>query len=336
MAETHVEFTLDELDRGNFVDANEHVQVAIDAIHKAMENSKACKSQVIITKTDKDGDGVVDLSDKCPTDPEDKDGFQDEDGCPDFDNDNDGVPDYPNQEDECPNQAGSVQAKGCPDTDSDGLRNEIDKCPNKPEDNDGFQDEDGCPDPDNDNDTILDTKDKCPNKPEDKDSFQDEDGCPDPDNDNDTVLDAEDKCPNEPGPVDNPQGKGCPRKYRLVKINREKKQIEIKQKVYFRSGKWSILPRSYRLLRDVAQVLKDFPNMRVSIEGHTDSQGKDAYNLRLSERRADSVRKFLIRSGMDESRLESLGHGESKPIDSNRTRRGREANRRVEFRIITE
>ena len=108
------------------------------------------KKVVAMGPKDTDGDGIPDDKDKCPNEPEDKDGFQDEDGCPDLDNDGDGIPDAQ------------------------------DKCPNQAEDKDGFQDEDGCPDPDNDGDGIPDAADKCPNEPEDKDGFQDEDGCPDP------------------------------------------------------------------------------------------------------------------------------------------------------------
>src|SRR5262249_7348024 len=117
---------------------------------------------------DPDHDGIRCAADTCTNDDEDKDGFQDEHGCPDLDNDNDGIPDAQ------------------------------DKCPNDPEDKDGFQDEDGCPDPDNDNDGIPDALDKCPNDPEDKDGFQDQDGCPDPDNDRDGIPDVKDKGPNEP------------------------------------------------------------------------------------------------------------------------------------------
>jgi OmpA-OmpF porin, OOP family len=287
------------------------------------------------TPKDTDGDGILDSTDKCPTDPEDKDGFEDEDGCPDFDNDQDGIPDV---EDKCPNEPGPAENQGCPiqDRDHDGIADNVDKCPDQPEDKDGFQDEDGCPDPDNDQDGIPDVSDKCPNEPEDKDGFQDDDGCPDLDNDGDGISDVEDKCPNEPGPPDSPQGKGCPRKFSLVKINREKKQIEIKQKVFFETAKWRILPQSFGLLNQVGQALKDFPNMRVSVEGHTDSQGSDQYNQTLSDNRAKSVKEYLEGQGISSDRLESVGYGESRPIASNRTARGRETNRRVEFRIISE
>ncbi|MDY0001566.1 MAG: OmpA family protein [Polyangia bacterium] len=139
---------------------------------------------------DNDGDGIPDEKDKCPNEAEDKDGFQDEDGCPDLDNDGDSVPD---EKDKCPMHPGPSEHKGCPkdmlDSDGDGIPDVRDKCPNEAEDKDGFQDEDGCPDPDNDGDGILDDQDKCPNEAEDKDGFQDDDGCPDPDNDEDGVCD---------------------------------------------------------------------------------------------------------------------------------------------------
>ncbi len=374
MAETNVRFCEDELDQGNWLRADDHIKIALASIKRALEDSKDCGPKKVLIKTppkivaikktdrdgdgifdvddkcpdtpglpeyhgcppsDSDGDGILDNVDKCPNDPEDKDGFEDEDGCPDFDNDKDGLPDL---EDKCPNVPGPPENKGCPvtDRDKDGIPDDVDKCPDEPEDKDDFEDQDGCPDLDNDKDGILDKDDKCPNDPEDKDGFQDEDGCPDPDNDGDGISDKEDKCPNEAGPPDSPQGKGCPRKYSLVKINREKKRIEIRQKVHFATGRYRILRSSYRLLNQVAQVLKDFPKMKISIDGHTDSRGSDAMNQRLSENRANAVRDYLIGRGTDTERLRGVGYGETKPIDSNRTRRGRAANRRVEFNILEE
>src|SRR5450432_3372842 len=108
------------------------------------------------------------------------------------------------------------RARG-PDRDGDGIVDDLDKCPDDPEDFDGFQDEDGCPDPDNDGDGILDVDDLCPNDPEDKDGFEDADGCPDPDNDKDRILDKDDKCPNEPETYNGFQDEdGCPDRGRVV------------------------------------------------------------------------------------------------------------------------
>ena len=165
---------------------------------------------------DNDNDGIPDAQDKCPNDAEDLDQFEDEDGCPEPDNDKDGIPDI---NDACPNAAEDGRGKrpkdGCPstseDSDGDGVNDTVDKCPDEPEDRDGFQDEDGCPDPDNDNDGIPDNFDNCPNEAEDTDGFEDEDGCPDPDNDKDGIPDAQDKCPNEPETLNGIKDEdGCP------------------------------------------------------------------------------------------------------------------------------
>jgi outer membrane protein OmpA-like peptidoglycan-associated protein len=154
---------------------------------------------------DNDGDGIPDVNDKCPNEPETKNGYQDADGCPDElpDRDNDGISDA---EDKCPDEGGHAiivrfgDYYGCPDHDRDGIPDKIDKCPKEPEDFDGFQDADGCPDPDNDGDGIPDVDDQCINEPETKNGYQDADGCPDqvPDRDHDGISDLDDKCPDEP------------------------------------------------------------------------------------------------------------------------------------------
>ncbi len=215
-----------------------------------------------------------------------------------------------------------------PDRDHDGIPNDRDKCPDEPEDKDGFQDADGCPDPDNDNDGLADKIDKCPNEPEDKDGFQDEDGCPDPDNDGDGILDKDDKCPNEKG--DPPDG--CPHKYNLVVVTATK--IELKQTVFFDTNKTTIKPVSFALLNDVASAMTDNPKITVEVQGHTDSQGDDAFNMKLSQGRAESVRTYLIKKGVSADRMVPKGYGESVPIADNRTADGRAENRRVEF-VIT-
>jgi OmpA-OmpF porin, OOP family len=214
------------------------------------------------------------------------------------------------------------------DADGDGIPDNVDKCPNDPEDKDGFQDADGCPDPDNDADGIPDKADKCPNEAEDKDGFEDADGCPDPDNDKDGVLDAADKCPNDPGPADNA---GCPKKYEHIVVTQEK--IELKQKIFFDTNKATIQPRSFSLLDEIAQVLRSRPTMTVRIEGHTDSRGRRAHNMQLSTARAESVRQHLVGLGIDPSRMQAQGYGPDQPIETNKTAAGREKNRRVEFFI---
>jgi OmpA-OmpF porin, OOP family len=147
---------------------------------------------------DNDDDGVGDAEDRCPTQKEDTDGFEDADGCPDPDNDKDGILD---QEDACPNEAGERSAdpkmNGCPDKDKDGVVDKLDKCPNEPEDKDGFEDADGCPDPDNDKDGVPDAADACPNVPAGPVPDPRRPGCPATDKDGDTFDDSTDKCPSE-------------------------------------------------------------------------------------------------------------------------------------------
>lgn len=138
---------------------------------------------IFVGGRDRDGDGIRDRDDLCPDDPEDLDGFEDEDGCPDLDNDGDGIPDAV---DLCPNLPedfdGFQDDDGCPDLDNDldGIPDDLDLCPNQPEDFNGFEDDDGCPDAviDRDGDGIVDAVDLCPDQPEDFDGFEDEDGCP--------------------------------------------------------------------------------------------------------------------------------------------------------------
>jgi outer membrane protein OmpA-like peptidoglycan-associated protein len=301
MAESHNDYAEHALDEGNFYDAKHDAAVAETNAKLAIERSPKdrCNPHATPKPGDMDGDGILDNVDNCPKSPEDKDGFQDEDGCPDPDNDGDGIPDTK------------------------------DKCPLEPEDHDGYQDEDGCPEPDNDADGLADRIDQCPNEPEDRDSFQDEDGCPDPDNDKDGIPDSADACPNEFGvPPD-----GCPKKYNLVVVT--EKKIELKQTVYFDFNKATIKSVSFALLDDVAQALKDNPKIKVEVQGHTDSVGNDAYNLKLSQSRAESVKAYIAKKGIASDRMVPKGYGENVPIADNRTKEGRDQNRRVEF-VITE
>jgi len=293
---------------------------------------------------DNDADTIPDDKDKCPNQAEDFDQFQDDDGCPDPDNDNDGIDDL---HDACPNDAEDHKPPkpndGCPasktDSDGDGVPDSIDKCPNDPEDKDGFEDADGCPDPDNDNDGIPDNFDQCPNAPEDMDGFQDEDGCPDPDNDKDGVPDKVDKCPNEPETINGYQDDdGCPDNGPppKAKIDLKKHQIVILDKVFFDTNKSTIKPVSFGLLDQVAQILKGYSEIKIEIQGHTDSQGDMDHNIQLSKERAESVRTYLIKKGIDPARMVSGGYGPTVPIADNKTKAGREANRRVEFHILEE
>ncbi len=296
---------------------------------------------------DRDGDGLKDDVDKCPDDPEDKDGFEDEDGCPDKDNDRDGIPD---DDDKCPNDPedkdGFEDEDGCPDKDKDdrdgdGIRDAIDKCPDDPEDFDKFQDEDGCPDPDNDQDGILDDDDLCPNQPEDKDGFEDKDGCPDPDNDSDRILDKDDACPRRDGQTKKETAEtyngvddtdGCPDRGRVVVTDTK---IEILDKIYFEYDSDVIQKRSFAILDAIAATMQGNPDiLLVEIQGHTDERGSDAYNLDLSDRRAASVRRYLTEHGVTAGRLQSQGYGETQPIAQGHGESAWAKNRRVEFLIL--
>ena len=302
MAESHNDFAIHANDEGNYYESRREAKVAEANAHAAIEKSpkeKCVDKGPEPGPGDLDGDGILDNVDRCPRVPEDKDGFQDEDGCPDDDNDGDGIAD------------------------------KIDNCPMDPEDRDSFEDDDGCPDLDNDKDGLADKVDACPLEPEDKDGFEDDDGCPDNDNDKDGFVDKDDKCPNEAGvPPD-----GCPKKYTHVVIT--EKKIELNQTVFFDTNKATIKSISFALLDDVALALKDNPKIKVEVQGHTDSQGNDAFNLKLSQKRAESVRAYLQGQGVTKERMVSRGYGENVPIADNRTNDGRGQNRRVEF-VITE
>ncbi|UCF46782.1 MAG: OmpA family protein [Myxococcales bacterium] len=246
---------------------------------------------------DADGDGILDDVDECPNEAEDFDGFQDEDGCPDLDNDGDGVLDV-----------------------NDG-------CPNDPEDIDGFEDEDGCPDPDNDGDGILDVDDQCPNEP----GPPENNGCPDPDRDGDGVPDRIDNCPDEPGTVEN---QGC-QEAQLVVIGAA--QLEILEKVYFKTGSHKLQKRSFALLDNVAKVMNAHPEIElIRVEGHSDATGSLKFNMRLSKRRADTVVRYLVGRGkVSKERLISEGFGPTRPlVPDAKTKEELAQNRRVEFHIV--
>lgn len=288
---------------------------------------------------DNDKDNVLDEDDQCPNEPEgDKDGFNDDDGCPDPDNDEDTILD---EVDACPVEAedldGYEDEDGCPDLDNDGdqIADTVDKCPMEAEDVDGFMDSDGCPEPDNDGDGLSDLNDMCPNHAEDFDQVADDDGCPE-DNDGDGIMDADDKCPNKAESYNGIEDEdGCPEALKaksLVEVTDEK--IEIKEKVFFRSGSAKILSKSFKLLDQVAAVLKNYKHLtKIRIEGHTDSRGSKKRNRRLSKQRAEAVRDYLVDKGILPDRLEAQGLGPDRSIASNRSKRGREMNRRVEFVI---
>jgi outer membrane protein OmpA-like peptidoglycan-associated protein len=277
--------------------------------------------------SDKDGDGVNDAADACPADAGDP-----PTGCPAGDKDGDGLTD---DLDRCPAEAENVNGvddtDGCPDqapdTDGDGIRGEADKCPDQAEDVDSFEDEDGCPDEDNDKDSLLDAGDACPTEAGPAENR----GCPDKDRDGDTVVDRLDNCPDEAGTTAN---QGCKAK-QLVVITKD--QLKILDLIYFKTGKAIIERKSNKLLNNVASVLTNHPEIKkIRIEGHTDSQGSDSVNKKLSQDRAEAVANYLSKQGISADRLEPIGFGEEKPIADNLTKAGRAENRRVEFNIVSE
>lgn len=215
------------------------------------------------------------------------------------------------------------------DRDRDGISDSVDRCPDEPEDFDGFQDDDGCPEQDNDGDGVPDAVDRCPNTPGPAENA----GCPIRDADGDGVSDDVDRCPNIPGPASN---QGCPEEktYRSVVV--KESRIEIKQQLRFKSASAKIVGKdSFAILGEVAQALQDNPRIKkIRIEGHTDSVGSDATNLKLSENRAKAVMSQLIKNGVDAARMEAVGYGKNRPIASNSTTAGRAQNRRTEFNIV--
>ncbi len=316
---------------------------------------------------DADDDGIADSVDACVNAAEDKDGFDDVDGCPDKDNDKDGIDD---DKDACDNEAEDVDAfedtDGCPDLDNDkdGVADKDDACRDVAEDKDGFEDNDGCVDADNDKDGVPDRSDSgddgcrdvagpkenkgCPWPDTDKDGLTDNvDVCPTlagdkahkgcPDSDGDGFTDDKDKCPNEAETVNNvSDDDGCPDEGKVL-VTLTKTKIVILDKVFFDTGKASIKDISNPLLQQVATVLKTHAEIaHVRVEGHTDSDGDDDKNLGLSQDRANAVRDALVALGVDASRLVAKGFGESQPVADNADKQGKEQNRRVEFVLVND
>ncbi len=234
---------------------------------------------------------------------------------PPKDRDGDGVLD---SLDKCPDVAGLASLEGCPDRDGDGITDADDKCPDVP----GLARYQGCPIPDRDKDGINDEVDKCPDVP----GVARYQGCPIPDTDGDGVNDEEDKCINEKGPASN---FGCP----IISPDIIKRINLAAKNVFFATASDKLLKQSNKRLDDVVAILNENPSFKVQIDGHTDAQGKDEYNLDLSNRRAASVKAYLAGKGIAEGRLSSTGYGETKPVADNNTAKGRAQNRRVEMTL---
>ena len=257
---------------------------------------------------DTDGDGIYDKDDACP----EVAGLKQFNGCPDTDGD--GITDA---SDACPDVAGPAEFNGCPDTDGDGIADKDDACPDVA----GLKSLNGCPDADGDG--VTDKEDKCPNVKGPKENG----GCPWPDRDGDSVLDKDDKCPDVAGTVAN---NGCPE----VTEEAIKRLNDYAKTILFDSGKSSFKQQTYPVLQAITAILKEYPNSNFSIEGHTDSDGTEAYNHNLSHERAAAVKNYIIDQGIASGRLSSIGYGELKPIDTNKTKAGKANNRRTEVKLI--
>jgi outer membrane protein OmpA-like peptidoglycan-associated protein len=252
---------------------------------------------------DDDNDGVVNADDACRDDAEDKDGFQDEDGCPDADND------------------------------GDGLLDGVDKSPDEAEDKDGFQDEDGCIDADNDGDGVLDVDDKCPMVAEDKDGFNDNDGCDEPDNDNDGVPDVLDQCALEPETINGIDDEdGCPDKGD-ASIMLMQDRIEVLEPIQFVGATSKLKPTAARVLAQVGATMRaerKLRRVRVTVHVHPRGAGDEA----LSEKRAEEIRKWLVQWGVEPERIDAKGIGSKRPLVAKTKRGADEINDRVEFIIL--
>ncbi len=306
-----------------------------DGISNSKDHCPKVKGQAPSGCPDTDGDGLTDNRDKCP-----KQAAKTPDGCP-ADSDKDSILD---KQDLCPHKAGPAP-HGCPDSDGDSVADYLDKCPKVPantpsgcpgdRDGDNVLDaKDRCPDkagkaptgcPDGDGDGVVDPDDKCP-----KIAARTKDGCP-ADTDGDSIPDNIDRCPKKPETVNGFQDKdGCPDKI-PVAVQRFSGNIK---GIYFSYNKAKIRRRSHRTLRAAARILKKYPGLRILIRGHTDNRGKVSINLALSLQRAEAVKAWLVKKGIDADRLDAEGVGPKEPIASNRRRRGRAKNRRIEFQLI--
>ena len=278
------------------------------------DKNDACPDTPVNVKVDKkgcpidsDSDGVADYLDACP----DISGSKMLDGCPD--KDNDGLED---SKDRCPDQAGVKALLGCPDADKDGVADVDDKCANTKL---GTKvDKLGCP-MDSDNDGVTDDIDRCP----DTMGIASLKGCPDADGDG--IADLDDKCPNSKGTQAN---KGCPEiaKADIVRIT------YIGSKIFFENNSDKLKVASLSQLDELSKILFKYEGAVLTVEGHTDSVGTEDFNMILSQKRSESVRKYLIGKGVSDTRIISIGFGETKPVATNTTSLGKAKNRRVELK----
>jgi len=242
---------------------------------------------------DSDHDGVPDPDDECPDTPR---GVEvDEKGCP-KDRDLDGIPDY---QDDCPDDPGLPEFNGCPDRDGDGIPDKIDDCPDLP----GIPEYNGCPDTDGDG--VIDPKDLCPDT---QAGIQvDEYGCP-MDRDGDGLTDDVDQCPDEPGPT---EYMGCPEP---PDVGWPDFIQDTPPAVYFETDKHELDVESEEELNKLVKFLMENPNMNIRLFGQADPRGTDEHNKTLSARRVETVKKYLMRKGIPETRINVRALGETQEV----------------------
>lgn len=253
--------------------------------------------------TDRDGDGIGDAVDACPDTPGEQNDDPKKNGCPPpKDRDNDKILD---DDDACPDEAG------------------------EPSDDPKMN---GCPKPkDRDDDGITDDQDACPDEFGVKTEDPKTNGCPKPkDTDGDGITDDKDACVNDAGPSsEDPKKHGCPK---VIVVAGE---VKIMERIEFDTGKATIRPESDGILKAVAEILTKHSELKkIQVQGHTDNKGNKALNKTLSQKRSESVKKWLVKAGIDAARLESKGFGQDEPVDTNDTDSGRQNNRRVQFIIL--
>ena len=308
---------------------------------------------------------------RCPDDPEDADGFDDFDGCPDLDDDQDGVPDA---DDQCgtlqEDPDGFQDHDGCPDLDNDGdgVPDVADQCPLAPEDADGFHDSDGCPDDDNDGDGVRDSADRCPLVPEDINGVGDDDGCPEgeipgapvesaslPDRVIPVVAKPATSAPvaalepppvakaaprrmTKPPPADSPSARppppvATPESSGPGRVTAT--HVECPGRIDFTGTSLRFKPAGRAVMDCVVALLRATPRITMlRVGGHTDASGSAPYNRRLSSQRASAVRKYLLSQGIEKRRVYFKGYGSAVPVAPNTTAAGRARNRRIEFLIL--
>lgn len=234
------------------------------------------------------------------------------------DMDGDGIPD---DQDACPELAGPALTNGCPDRDGDGVADKDDACPDVA----GLLQYKGCPVTDSDGDGVNDLEDKCPLVAGSK-KYQ---GCPIPDTDNDGVNDEEDQCPTVAGTKEN---NGCPPAIKEITKEEEEKVAQAAKQIQFEFGKTELSPSSHAVLDEVVNVLKNNPTFKITIEGHTSGANSES-NMKLSQKRAESVKVYFVSKGITADRITAIGYGSTKPLKPGSQKENPE-DRRVELIIL--